>query len=87
MTETELKQWKVWYKQVRNSSDIMKKIMDERNDIFSSAMERIKFMHNSIENDNQLTEDEKKRYLQILNTEAIKMLITFLRKVRIVNLL
>lgn len=61
--------------------------MDERNDIFSSAMERIKFMHNSIENDNQLTEDEKKRYLQILNTEAIKMLITFLRKVRIVNLL
>lgn len=86
MTENELKQWKVWYKQVRNSSDIMKKIMDERNDIFSSAMERIKFMHNSIENDNQLTEDEKKRYLQILNTEAIKMLITFLRKVRIVNL-
>ena len=82
-----MKQWKVWYKQVRNSSDIMKKIMDERNDIFSSAMERIKFMHNSIENDNQLTEDEKKRYLQILNTEAIKMLITFLRKVRIVNLL
>lgn len=87
MTENELKQWKVWYKQVRNSSDIMKKIMDERNDIFSSAMERIKFMHNSIENDNQLTEDEKKRYLQILNTEAIKMLITFLRKARIVNLL
>ena len=77
MTENELNQWKVWYKQVRNSSDIMKKIKDERNDIFSSAMERIKFMRNSIENDNQLTEDEKKRYLQILNTEAIKMLITF----------
>lgn len=77
MTENELNQWKVWYKQARNSSDMMKKIKDERDDIFSSAMERIKFMRDSVENDNQLTEDEKKRYLQILNTEVIKMLISF----------
>lgn len=77
MTDKELNQWKVWYKQARNSSDIMKEIESERDGIFSAAMERIKFMRDSIENDNQLTEDEKERYLQILNIEAIKMLISF----------